>query len=213
MEPETAHISPERALATHPVESVLADGARRGGARQAWLDAGLHLLTLEGAPALTIERLCAATGRTRGSFYHHFAGVDAFAGALLQHWRETCTEDLISIVDRLDDAWERRVALDRLAVGLNGALERAVRRWSATDRQAESVLKAVDARRLTYLADTIQRVTGGDDSEAADLARIEYAACIGFDALFRDMAVSELERLVAMVSMLTTPRRNESEEE
>ena len=47
----------------------------------------MQLLSEEGPPALSLERLTEAAGRTKGSFYHHFQGRDGFLAALVAHWR------------------------------------------------------------------------------------------------------------------------------
>ena len=44
--------------------------------RDDWLALGLERLAAEGPRALRLENICAAAGRTRGSFYHHFRDHD-----------------------------------------------------------------------------------------------------------------------------------------
>ena len=38
-------------------------------------------------------------GVSRGSFYWHFADISAFHAALLQHWREIATEQIIATLE------------------------------------------------------------------------------------------------------------------
>jgi len=176
-------------------------------ARETWLKTGLRVLADEGDGALTVERLCTALGRTRGSFYHHFTGTDGFAEALLEHWRETNTEIIIRKVNAIEDPWKRRAELDRLAGGLDSSLERAMRRWAASDDRARTALRAVDERRMAYLAAIIQEVADADEAEAAELARIEYAAFVGLQQLSPDLDEAARERLFQKITALVTPRR------
>lgn len=61
----------------------------RGTARQALLDAALRLVRERGYAATTVDDICRAAGRTKGSFFHHFASKDALAVAAAEHWTET----------------------------------------------------------------------------------------------------------------------------
>ncbi|RTL63482.1 MAG: TetR/AcrR family transcriptional regulator, partial [Hyphomicrobiales bacterium] len=56
-------------------------------ARADWVKAGLKALAREGASALKADRLARELGVSRGSFYWHFADVDAFHRAVLEGWK------------------------------------------------------------------------------------------------------------------------------
>ena len=43
---------------------------------------------------MTIEALCTAADRTRGSFYHHFQDHGAFVEALMLAWKQRHTLDI-----------------------------------------------------------------------------------------------------------------------
>jgi AcrR family transcriptional regulator len=61
-----------------------------------WLDQGLKTLAESGFTALKAEPLARAMGVSRGSFYWHFTDIGAFHAALLRHWREIATEQIIA---------------------------------------------------------------------------------------------------------------------
>jgi len=69
--------------------------------RADWVAAGLELLRDGGEDAVTVDRLCATLGRTKGSFYHHFEDSAAYQGALLEHWANLHTELPIAAAGRL----------------------------------------------------------------------------------------------------------------
>ena len=99
-----------------------------------WLETGLRLLIAEGESALTVERLCRETKKTKGSFYHHFDGQDGFRQRLIEWWkthrsaaadramrRWKAAGDAVSAMDReriearavqiaVDEGWELRRA-------------------------------------------------------------------------------------------------------
>ena len=53
------------------------------------LDAALATIRRKGYAATTVDDLCAATGLSKGSFFHHFKGKEDLALAAAQHWRDT----------------------------------------------------------------------------------------------------------------------------
>ncbi len=133
-------------------------------ARADWLEAGTALLAGGGAAALTIERLCVLTGRSKGAFYHHFGNMPAFEQALLGHWAEANRARIRAA------AGQEAGALPELALGLAAGLEQAVRRWAAVHAGARAELAALDDLRMAWLAERL----GG-----AETARLLYAAFIG----------------------------------
>ncbi|ACL67283.1 transcriptional regulator, TetR family [Anaeromyxobacter dehalogenans 2CP-1] len=154
--------------------------AAGGDARSGWCRAGLALLRDQGPQAVTIDRLCGAMGRTKGAFYHHFRDVDAFHAALLDAWTELHTGDVIAATSGPGTAEARSARLGAAAVGLDHALDRAVRGWALHDARAREALDRVDARRIDYLA-AIHRERGRKD--ATVLAQLEYAVFLGAQEL------------------------------
>lgn len=48
-----------------------------------WFDAAFAVLAEHGPGGLTVPALCERRWVTKGSFYHHFAGLPAFTAALV----------------------------------------------------------------------------------------------------------------------------------
>ncbi len=147
-----------------------------------WLALGARLLAEEGPPALTIERLTAAAGRTRGSFYHHFPDRDAFVRALMARWREEAIEAAGKRYERATTPTELRKLIREQPRQLDYPFERAVRRWAASEPIVRAVLDEIDRKRieglgclLAYLRPEIE------DPQSA--AVIQYAALVGLQWL------------------------------
>ena len=63
--------------------------------REDWTDLALRLLAERGPAAVTVDTLCTAAGRTRGSLYHHFRDHGSLLDATLASWRKRYTDDVI----------------------------------------------------------------------------------------------------------------------
>jgi AcrR family transcriptional regulator len=141
-----------------------------------WCDAGLSLLRDEGMPALTVDRMCAALQRTKGSFYHHFRDLDAFLTVLLARWEEALTEAPIEFAAAEGDPRKRAARLDEAVARLDHRLDLAVRAWGLWDDRARAAVARVDARRLAYLTELYE---GAGREGARELAQLEYVAFLG----------------------------------
>lgn len=149
--------------------------------RDTWLDIGLKALAETGPDGLKLTALCRRARVTRGSFYHYFKDQAAYGQAVLAHWSQTCTRDVIDEVERTaQTAHERRLMLSRVTARLDARVERGIRRWAAVDEAAREALEHADALRIHYVAQLNAREFGLDEGAARDLARIEYALYLGF---------------------------------
>lgn len=120
---------------------------------ESWIKAALDLLAREGIDAVRVELLARKLGVTKGSFYWHFKDRDALHAAMLEHWRQRVTVDVIARLETTSDPIARYRQSMRLNVtGVPGAeVELAVRLWARRDEHARAVLAEVDGLRLAYL--------------------------------------------------------------
>lgn len=172
--------------------------------REDWLETGLQLLSDSGEQALTLERLCKAASRTKGSFYHHFKNHDDFINALLEYWQSKYTEQIIIAAERLKDSITQRRELDRLVANVDDRLERIIRNWSGVDERVRQTIRQVDERRIEYLTEIISKLDDFDRQTANELAIIEYAAFLGLQYLFPDNESKQIElgtRLSEIISL------------
>jgi len=168
-----------------------------------WLNLGMRQLAAHGADGLTIDHLCRAASRTRGSFYHHFESHDAFVERMMADWKSRHTIDVINTVDAIDDDLQRPRALSRLALNLDRNEEVAVRRFAQSNNQAALVVDAVDTMRLAYL-EKLHRAAGRlSITEARQLAQLEYAAFIGTMVLWPRAPHSVLQGLEEAQAVMT----------
>jgi AcrR family transcriptional regulator len=144
-----------------------------------WLDQGLRTLAEKGFTALKAEPLSKAMGVSRGSFYWHFADISAFHAALLQHWREIATEQIIATLESGSNKGERLRLLLQRVFSANLTLENAVRTWATLNPAARSAVQAIDRRRLGYIESLLSE-RGLSSDVARARAQVLYWAFLGF---------------------------------
>ncbi len=153
--------------------------------REDWLEFGLVRLGEEGPDALRLTELCAAAGRTIGSFYHHFKDQSGFFEALMAHWRQRNSQDVIAEIDAIPDAQKQAEKLDVIAASMNQAAEIGVRQLANQNAMAAEVLAQVDQMRIGYLAALYARRLSLEPEAARSLAELEYAAFVGTQVIWK----------------------------
>lgn len=154
-----------------------------------WIAAGFRALTAGGPSAIKIEAIARELKVSKGSFYWHFADVPAFKHAMLRHWAEIATANVIGEVSEASpDPREQLRRLVTIATGgrsgpYGGKLaEAAIRDWARYDAEAASTLKTVDGQRLRFLR-SLFGSCGIPAGRAAAFAGILYGALIGLEQL------------------------------
>ncbi len=177
--------------------------------RQDWLDVGLEALTNDGPDGLTVEAMCTRADKTRGSYYHHFKSASDFQKQLLAWWEKIYTHDLIERVGRPGQASEKEQAsekldhLNQLAAYLDPRIEQAFRRLAARSEDAAFTCRSVDETRIGYLARLYEQSPRYSADEAQMLARIEYAAWVGFQLIAPEAKPQEMVKMYEAFLHLT----------
>lgn len=172
----------------------VSEPTRDARGRHDYFAAGMDLLASGGVGAVTIARLCAELGVTKGSFYHHFRNVEDFRRQLLTHWSSERERQVLVAASAVSDPLERLEVLRRFAVSLHHEAEAAIRTWSRTDPEAWAVREKVDAARERTIAQAY-RDAGFPDDEADALARSAVAILIGVQHRGHAVDRAELDAL------------------
>ncbi len=176
--------------------------------RYDYFAAGMDLLARGGVGAVTIARLCAELGVTKGSFYHHFRNVEDYRRQLLTHWSSERERQVLVAASAVSDPLERLDVLRRFAVSLHHEAEAAIRTWSRTDPEAWAVREKVDAARERTISQAY-RDAGLPEDEADALGRSAVAILIGIqhrgDSVDRDQLDALFVRLHQVAFALYAP--------
>jgi len=174
--------------------------------RQRWLDAGLAALAAGGLDALRIETIARSIGLTKGSFYHHFAGREAYVEALLDHWEQQNTRRIIALADLAPSLGAKFDRVNALADAVDHRLEIALRGLALHDARIAAKVGRVDQLRTDYLA-ALTRDSGADAAQARFLAELGYFSFVGAQQLGRLPHSSDWHaRLRGLLALGATPR-------
>jgi AcrR family transcriptional regulator len=163
-----------------------------------WVRAALDAMVDEGIGGVKIQRLCDRLGVTKGSFYWHFADLDAFLSEVARRWAGDGAQ-LPGSLDGAGDDPEARLllAMKLFADPRNRNLARAMRDWAQHDERARAAVHQADETMFGQVkAALVHR--GFDDAEAEVRAKILYYSGVGYahvGTLGRtDSAESQLRR-------------------
>ena len=148
-----------------------------------WLAAAYDLLTESGVEAVKIMPLARRVGLSRTGFYWHFKDRDALLEAMIRHWEDKNTGNLVSRCDafaeticeamfNLFDCWID----DRL---FDAPLDLAIRNWARNDPALQARLDTADARRHAAVTAMFSRF-GYDDDQAEVRALTVLYTQIGY---------------------------------
>jgi AcrR family transcriptional regulator len=189
------------------IRALQSEGPRTNGRiAEDFFRVGLDILAEAGFPSLTAVALCARLGVTRGSFYHHFSGLDDFNVRLLEYWEHRFTYQATAEVEALkDESDQRRLQLD-LAAQLPHAAEAAIRAWSLVDPRVALVQQRVDRFRVSSTVDHLRR-HGLSSRDAQTYADIAVSCLVGLQLLDRPADRARVRRTIAEIQAQIESKR------
>ena len=168
-----------------------------------------------GVEAVKILPLAKRLRLSRTSFYWHFQDREALLAALVKHWQDKNTGNLIRQTElpaptiaaallNLFDCWISPALFD-------SRLEAAMRDWARTDAALGEAFADADARRTTAIRAMFERHGFGGD-EADIRASAIYLTQVGYIALGTTESLGRrLERIPTYIETFTGQRATEDE--
>jgi len=172
--------------------------------KKEWLEEGFKLLSEFAQDKLTMQYLCKRLKVTRGSFYHHFKGIEDYVQKMMEKWEEENTQQLVVVSNKSESPLEAMEILAQSISLKNQVIEAAIRSWSFYHPIVGAHVQKVDAIRLQHLTNIFIQM--GLSSERANLrAKLDYGVLVGIQLLFPKIAKTEMEQLWAeQRTMLTS---------
>lgn len=163
--------------------------------KEDWLILAEKQLIKKGEQALTLDMVCKAAKKTKGSFYHHFENHSLFLQSVAKRWEEQQTTRLLKQVDLLEGSEQKLELLGQLVMQIDHRLELAIRRFGEKNKIIRNVVKKVDLFRIEFLTQMYNDINGNDLESAIKIAKIEYAAFLGSILLWPDKEQREADQL------------------
>lgn len=156
---------------------------------QAWIEAAFRALTIGGPQAIRAEAIARDLKVSKGSFYWHFKNVAALKSAMLSHWHDAATRDVVAdliagggtAADKLKQLIDITTS-DRHDPYGGVLAEAAIRDWARYNAGAAAVVKKVNKTRIGYLKQLFHE-HGVSDADAPVFANIIYGGLIGMEYL------------------------------
>lgn len=149
--------------------------------KQAWIDRAMVLLATSGHQAVTLNALLNELGVSHGSFYHHFKNRQALTDAMLAHWEQSMTLDILqhtSEITALSQRVDSLIDSGQDAFALQLPLEIAIRNWAQTDDGVKAVMQRVDLLRRKH-CQTLAALVVSDTQRAKVLGNLIHAVFVG----------------------------------
>jgi AcrR family transcriptional regulator len=143
-----------------------------------WLNLALEELKERGHDALKAQPMAKKLNVTRGSFYYHFENLEKFHAAVIGHWFEHSSGQIIQAARKTADPQKALDDLLQKSFRSGEALERAIRAWSTVQPFVATAVTKVDQKRIE-VAEALLIQGGVPGSDAKPRAQLLYWAAIG----------------------------------
>ena len=126
---------------------------------------------------LSIESLALRTGKTKGSFYHHFSSRNAYIKNLLEYYERISTLEVLDVTGGGSPRNGLKM-LTKLTFQLSGGLELAIRAWALYDPMVKRFQDRLDRQRLEHIRG-LHAASGMDEDAARTRSYRDYSLYIG----------------------------------
>lgn len=176
-----------------------------------WVELALRQLADSGYRSVTLEVLLEQLGVSHGSFYHHFKNRKELTQAMLDHWEQAMTLDIVRRGGEVLDLSQRIDHLIDMGDGLferQTPLENAIRTWSQSDELVKATMQRVDRLRRQHCQSLAGLVTT-DTQRAKTLGDLVHAVFVGSQQCQPPYTATEIKAIYReLQQLLVTPVSN-----
>ena len=169
--------------------------SREKNVKTIWLEEGLKILATKGPASLSIESLTNATGKTKGSFYHHFSSREQYVEQLLAYYEKRTIDEIIEIAGQENNPRAQLKKLTKLTFQISSDVELAIRAWALYDPIVKTYQDRMDRRRLEQVRDL--HISSGLEAGKADvLSYRDYSLFLGLQQLRHRLNNAQLRKVL-----------------
>lgn len=170
--------------------------------RDRWLDEGMGVLAEQGARGVRVDRIAARLGLTKGSFHHHFDGIDDYHRSLWARYETDSMDAIRSALTAVAGLPPERALMELPAhVGFDARIEAAIRGWAFEKEEASAVQARVDAARLDALIGLWQQILPGSD-RARVAALVPHLLMIGASVALPRPTETDMQEVFSLLAAL-----------
>lgn len=161
--------------------------------KQDWIEQSIAILAASGHKAVTLEALLKALGVSHGSFYHHFKNRRELTEAMLDHWEQSMTVDIVARsgeINNLSERVESLIEAGEALIELQTPLENAIRSWAQSDEVVKAAMERVDLQRRENCR-SIAALVVADKNRAQTLGDLVHAVFVGSQQCLPPYTASE----------------------
>ena len=139
------------------------------------------MLVSRGVAGLTIDGMCQFLGVTKGSFYHHFKGLQDFKAQLLTYWQQVDTQGVVEAANSSNDGTIRVDDLIQILGTRSSETanpEQAIRAWALQDETVRDFVEHIDQYRLKMIQEIFEEILQNKERSSL-LAQMLYAMLVG----------------------------------
>lgn len=167
-----------------------------------WIEIGMRRFAEGGSKALVVERLAAALGCSKSSFYWYFTDREAYLQRILAAWRDRTTNRIISEIgaDAAEEQPLRSLLLRMFAATRHGDFLFHLRRLAAEEAAFGAMLDEVERMRTEYVQQLLER-QGFPADRAHALSWMLYHYYLGWYERHKyvELTAEEVERHVSAI--------------
>ena len=166
------------------------------------MDEGLAVLADQGAKGVRVDRIAVRLGLTKGSFHHHFDGVDGYQQALLGRYEAHSMEAIATAVSAVSALPPERALMALPShVPLDTRMDAAIRAWAVEHEGARVAQARIDAARLEALVSLWRQILP-DPAQARTAALIPHLLMIGASVARPGPSEEELHQVFSLLATL-----------
>lgn len=170
--------------------------------RDRWLDEGMTVLAGQGPKGVRVDRIAARLGLTKGSFHHHFGGIDDYHRALLERYQSDSMDAIATGVAAVSEVPPERALMELPSqVSFDPRLEAAIRGWANEFEEANSVQARVDTARLEALVSLWERILP-DAARARTAALVPHLLMIGASVALPRPSDKDMHEVFSLLATL-----------
>lgn len=170
--------------------------------RERWLDEGLVVLAEQGPKGVRVDRIAARLALTKGSFHHHFKGINDYHHSLLERFETDSMNAVRAAVEAVAGLPPEQALMELPSYfSFDPRLEAAIRGWAFENEEARAVLTRVDGERLDALV-RLWEPAVRDTEHARTAALVPHLLMIGASVACPRPSAEDLQEVFSLLADL-----------